>query len=56
MLVAKEFKAEGSRFLTLLTDGETSKQILVSAEKKHVAGVGYGFVLSPGSIAFDLTG
>jgi hypothetical protein len=32
MFVSKKFKAEGSIFLALLKDGETSKQILVSAK------------------------
>jgi hypothetical protein len=53
MLVAKEFKAWGSRFLTLLTDGPSTKKILIAAEKKFVAESGYGFILSPASLCFS---
>jgi hypothetical protein len=55
LLVARDFKSQGTRFLTLLTDGPTAKSVLIETEELHVADLGYGFILSPESNCFLAT-
>jgi hypothetical protein len=54
-MIAIGVKASGSRLLTLITSGKVAKASLRAAERKYVAGEGYGFLVGTSGGLFNTT-